>query len=330
MLQALRQKLPSPAKHFSHWFWRWVDRSSTNATSKTFHRNNLGILPSGQGLWFLIVVIVMWLVGTNYENNLILGVAFFLLALGLVAIMHTFSNLSGLTMRYLSADPVFSGDLAEVSFYLSKKGKRQRDDIQISWDGSADKTTVALLDSDDLTVQIPCQTRGRGWYDPGRIVIETRYPLGFIRCWSKPKFAARVLVYPKPIAAGPLPPAQALRDDGEESLQRGSDEFFGHRPYQPGDVMRNVAWKQFSRGMGLLTKEYVANVDQRLWLDWDYLAGMDREARLSRLCYWVLEADKTGKEYGLRLPGVEIEPSTGAEHKQRALKALALFEVELS
>jgi hypothetical protein len=35
----------------------------------------------------------------------------------------------------------------------------------------------------------------------------------------------------------------------------------------------------------------------------------DREARLSRLAAWVLQADKLGQDYGLRLPGQQIRPA---------------------
>ena len=32
--------------------------------------------------------------------------------------------------------------------------------------------------------------------------------------------------------------------------------------------------------------------------------------------------------YGLRLPGLEIAPASGTEHREEVLKALALFELE--
>ena len=49
------------------------------------------------------------------------------------------------------------------------------------------------------------------------------------------------------------------------------------------------------------------------------------EQRLSNLCYWALQYAARGDEYGLRLPGVTIEPGTGQRHQEQVLKALALF-----
>jgi uncharacterized protein (DUF58 family) len=61
------------------------------------------------------------------------------------------------------------------------------------------------------------------------------------------------------------------------------------------------------------------------WLDWHALpAGMPAEARLSRLCAWLLAAGDEA-EVGLRLPGVEIRPAHGAGHRRACLEALALW-----
>ena len=61
-----------------------------------------------------------------------------------------------------------------------------------------------------------------------------------------------------------------------------------------------------------------------LWLDYAQCGLPDREARLSRLAAWVLQADRLGVDYGLRLPGLQISPATGEAHKRRCLEVLAL------
>ena len=60
-------------------------------------------------------------------------------------------------------------------------------------------------------------------------------------------------------------------------------------------------------------------------LDWEALPGLDTEERLSQMCRWVLDAEREGQLYGLRLPGVVLPPGRGADHRHRCLKALALF-----
>jgi uncharacterized protein (DUF58 family) len=48
------------------------------------------------------------------------------------------------------------------------------------------------------------------------------------------------------------------------------------------------------------------------------------EQQLSRLCAWVLLAEKLGLQYGLRLGGVEVRPGSGEMHQRNCLQALAL------
>ncbi len=55
------------------------------------------------------------------------------------------------------------------------------------------------------------------------------------------------------------------------------------------------------------------------------LPHLDTEARLSQLAAWVVEAERSGLPYGLRLPGMEIPPACGAAHRHACLKALALY-----
>ncbi|MDX1516476.1 MAG: DUF58 domain-containing protein, partial [Woeseiaceae bacterium] len=62
------------------------------------------------------------------------------------------------------------------------------------------------------------------------------------------------------------------------------------------------------------------------WFDFDEFAPDDEiEYRLSVLCRWIIDADHTREDYGLRMPGISIPPSHGETHRARCLEALALF-----
>jgi uncharacterized protein (DUF58 family) len=80
-----------------------------------------------------------------------------------------------------------------------------------------------------------------------------------------------------------------------------------------------------ARGQGWYTKQFGGGGRSSLWLDWDELEGRDPEARLSILTRWVLDAERAGDLYGLRLPGVKLAPGGGEHHQERCLAALALF-----
>jgi uncharacterized protein (DUF58 family) len=114
-------------------------------------------------------------------------------------------------------------------------------------------------------------------------------------------------------------------ETGSGGLQDGED-FTGLRAYQPGDALARISWKTLARGQGLHTKEFRAPLAESVWLDWDAFAPHDTETRLALLCRATLDAEDRGLAYGLRLPGVTLEPDSGAGHCHHCLEALALHE----
>ena len=57
-------------------------------------------------------------------------------------------------------------------------------------------------------------------------------------------------------------------------------------------------------------------------------AAMPVEARLSRLCAWVLACERAARPCALRLPGALVPAGVGREHRRALLTALALFEAD--
>jgi uncharacterized protein (DUF58 family) len=174
-------------------------------------------------------------------------------------------------------------------------------------------------------ITLPAVALRRGVLRCGRLEIFTRYPVGLFHAWSYVDFNLRVMVYPRPDPAAGTPPAQS-RSASEEGIPvAGDEEFHMLRAYRPGDAPKLIAWKALAREQGLLTKEFSAMASSELWIDWDEARAGNAETRLSMLCHWVLQADRFGQGYGLRLPGTTIPPARGDAHRARCLEALALF-----
>jgi uncharacterized protein (DUF58 family) len=108
----------------------------------------------------------------------------------------------------------------------------------------------------------------------------------------------------------------------------GSDDFYGFRDYRQGDSLRHLHWKGLAKGQALQSKQYTAYADRSVWLDWDMFDGFPVEQRLSHLCHWALDFEGKNDEYGLRIPGVVIEPGSGEKHLGEVLQALALYQVD--
>src|SRR5438045_890755 len=105
-----------------------------------------------------------------------------------------------------------------------------------------------------------------GWLALGRVMLETRFPLGLFRAWSYVEPEARCLVYPRPEKSS-LPAASGEAASGAmRSPMPGNDDFAGLRGYQPSDSPRHVAWKAVARTDDMLTKQFAGETGAERWL----------------------------------------------------------------
>ncbi len=303
-------------------FGQWLTRRSPRARSVTLDQRRIFILPTRNGLYFLLMVFAIYLGGTNYSNSLILATSFLLASLFLVSILQTYANLAGLTVSAGHCQEGFAGETVMFELNLQRHKRRHYESIHLLWAGMSGPA-VNLIDVQQVPVKMHLPVEVRGWYRPPRVRIETRFPLGLLVAWSWVELDMRCLVYPEPCVCE-LPQKAALSgEQGEQLVREGSDDFFGLRDYVAGDSQRQLAWKHYARTGKLYSKEFAGHSPTERWLAWDLFSGRGVEERLSCLCYWVLNFGERGVLFGLKLPGIEIPPAKGDVHMRRCLRALA-------
>jgi uncharacterized protein (DUF58 family) len=289
------------------------------------------ILPTRSGLLYATVLALMLTGAINYNLSLGYALVFLLAGLGLVAMVHTSRNLAGLRLMPGRARPVFAGECAQFLLVVENDARHQRRALEFSFAAPADRTLenprIDLPPGALTPLSIPCLASSRGRLDPGRITLASDFPLGLFRAWSYPQPRLSCLVYPKPMST-PLPPPAASWHSGQRFGQHGQDDFSALRLHQANDSPRHIAWKAVARdidGRPLLVKQFSGGAAEELSLDWSLTPQEnDPECRLSILCGWILAAEQQHIRYGLRLPGLHIEPSLGTPHRDACLEALAL------
>lgn len=302
----------------------WVARRIPVTERIRLNRRIIYVLPTRNGLMFLLAAGLVFIAAINYAVSLAFALAFMMVSLFVLSILYAFNNLNGLTLQGLPGSPVFCGEEASFNVELWRSGKRVHEALEFSFaDHSPSHADLVRLDRD--RIQVFYRTRRRGRCQAPVLRVTTYFPLGICRAWSLVNLDLECLVYPRPV-----PFAMDQFDVGgggaEESalMREGSEDFYGLRDYVPGDPLRQVAWKNVARGQGMHIKQFVDYVDSRVWLDWDMFYGFGVEERLSRLCYCVLQLSRENQVFGLKLPGVEIAPGSGAVHRDKMLRALAL------
>jgi len=305
------------------WFERWLTRRIPRSRVITLDQRRIFIFPAPAGLGFLLTLLVMLIAAINYQNNLAFALVFFLFSLFIVTILHTFANLSGLRLEAQRARPLFAGDIAEFEVSLHREGTRPYHAIRLGWAGQPQALASLLGDSAAAGVKLFHHSERRGWLRPGRLRVQTDYPLGLLRAWTWIDLDLAALVYPRPLA-GPCPRQTSGAGAPGGRLRLGSEDFHGFRPYRGGDNPRHVLWRAYARGQPLQSVQFAEWQADSQWLSWEAAAG-DREQRLGLLCHWVLALHRQGAVFGLRLPDGELPPGTGVEHRDAALRQLALF-----
>jgi len=320
----LRALPPTLRPRFARWFYGYTPPE--RGVIVLGHRR-VYIVPTRLG-WMFAATLGVLLVGSiNYALSLGFALTFLLAGMGLAGMVHTARNLARLAVSVGRVEPVFAGEAAQFRLYLDARSEFERPAIMLRQLASGAQLVVDVPAASGTDVVLAVPSTRRGWLALGRVMLETRYPLGLFRAWSYVEPDVRALIYPRPEHSALPRPSADPRAGGGRAQAQGNEDFSGLRSFQRSDSPRHVAWKAVARGGTMLTKQFEGEAAAELWLDWQALPPMlPVEARLSRLAGWVLSAEAGGARYGLRLPGVEIPPDHGDVQRAACLRALALHD----
>lgn len=291
----------------------------------TLGLRNIYIMPTSYGLLYLVGLTAMLIGSINYNNNLGFLLTFLLGSLGFTTMLHTYGMLYGLKLTTAVGSPVFAGEPMDVEIVVAGV-KRSR--TQLRWFFSPDHAVVVnRLYNGSTRVRVPAVTGDRGWFSPPSLYIACDYPLGLFRAWSRIHVDIHEVVYPHPLK-GQQPGIEDLVGHGEDGALpiAGTDDYLGLRVYQPGDPPGRIHWQAYFRGRGLFVKQFGSFSGGGTMLDMNQLKEEKLEKKLSILCFHVLSAHRRRLCFGLKLIDRVIPLDRGKAHRDRCLRALALFE----
>ncbi len=312
---------------------RWWQLRAAPSDIHLMTQRNVYILPTRAGLMFALTVVTLLLASINYQLNLGYLLSFLLAGSGVVSMHWTHNTLRGLRLHLKPVAAIFAGSpaLLDVVMTAPATDRRPRYGIGLGINAPSDDrlSWVDVPAGGQVTTQLSLTVAARGLQLLPRLTIQTRFPLGLFRAWTIWRPAASVLAYPRP---EPNPPLLTIAGAGAGAVQRrssGDGDTDGIRPYRRGDPVKTIVWRKAAKlldaGGELLSRDNTAAGNQSIWLEWQAGAPLPVEERLSRLTAWVLEAERLGLRYGLRLPTRSLAPDHGDQHCRSCLEALALW-----
>ena len=318
-------------------FRAWFENRLPLSDHITLTQRTVYILPTRPGLMLGVTLLTLLVASINYQLNLGYLLTFLLAGSALVGMHVSHGTLRGLAMNLQAPSAHYAGATAPIDVKLTNTRHSTRYGIGLSVLDSQLERHWAWADvpaQGSTSVQIAFTPTRRGLYRLPTLTAETRFPLGTFRVWTVWRPAAQVLVYPTPEAhPPPLPPGEPRAGSASHTAKaQSTGEFDGVRSYKRGDPLKLVVWKKAAKADeqssqsngGLVVRDSTQANAFELWLDFMQAGTAGTEHKLSRLCAWVLAADKLGVLYGLRLPSLKLAPGSGEAHKRQCLQALAL------
>lgn len=308
---------------------RWLDKRIPASNRFKLNHKSIFIFPSKFGALFLFLCSGLFLLGTNYQNNLMIMLCYFLVSLFLLNLFITYVNFSKLDLQLGKTHNGFANDSIQIPIWFNQseqKKQRPNGDLQI---GFFNQENFLTLDLDDFSnpayLALSCEKRGS--LKLPRVTVCSYYPLGLFRCWTHLAFQADLLVYPAPLVT-PIYLQRSFKNSGDNGHQEqtlGYDDFDSLTPYKKGEPLNHVAWKQLAKGQGMISKQFSSQRSNSGWLVLQKGDPCSVEQQLSQICFQVMELSKQEQSFGLNLGFTQILPSKGNEHQKACLQALALF-----
>ena len=299
---------------FRQRIWRWLDTRQPISAVVRLQQRFMFVFPTRFGFGLCALVLLLYILGTNYQNNLILLLAYLLLVLVISTIVLAFLNLHHCELSARPLADVFAGQNAGILLTLQR-----RTGVPLALDAGWQQQSGQLIPVSDTTVVLELQAPKRGYFVIPRLKLQSVYPFGLVRCWCYVRLDCHYWVVPAPV---PAPYAGPQADPN----QQNAEEWAGQRQYQPGDPWRQLDWKRFSRQQQLLVHQFSATTlpGTDLWLSIDPRLNT-LEAQLSDLAERALRAEQAQQPFGLRRMPTDVAVGSGPAHLRQVLQALALW-----
>ena len=309
---------------------RWFAARAPKSDSATLNLRNVYIFFSREGMLFALLLIITFIAGINYGNNLVLGLCFYLVSVWLISFHVTFAHISGLKVQLIEVTMAEAGAPVWVTLQLISESRQPRRQLLFSFEQTDDKANSKLNSKTDKkaskkiknsadsqqsilvtrlqgeqVIRLPVQTHSRGQLTLPRLIIKTVYPLGIMRAWSYVYFARSAWVYPKPEtfdwqAQYAIVSQEDLPTGGQ--YRQGQDDFERLDNYIEGESLARVSWGHVARGQGMFTKHFADPVGHGQTLDYGDMPAAHHEQKLAQMAYGALKLGELGVPFNMRLP----------------------------
>lgn len=291
----------------------WLKKRFQFRHRKQLSQKDVLVFMYQQGYLYLVLILITFIAGINYANNLILGFCFLISAILCISFYLTFKQLHGLKIEAMAQEVGQVGENVQLQLFFQQDTPQLRY-LWIQVEQQLHKVAMSEL-KHSYTLSFYASARGKLSYPT--IQLYSVYPFGLVRAWTYLYLQEFAWIAPKAIQH--TPENKHNRHNEEPDL----DEFRELRNYQLGDSLQAVSWKQAARGQGLYVKVFEQYQNQQLEIDYTQMPGTSHEEKLSLMMGLVEQCEQQQCAYALYLPQAELAAAYGEQQLQQAKQLLA-------
>ena len=293
---------------------KWLAKRFQFETVKQLSQKDILIFIYQQGYLYLVLILITFIAGINYANNLVLGFCFLVSAILCISFYLTFKQLHGLEIEIVADEIGQVGQSLDLKLYFKQVQKQPRY-LWIKIENQLQKILITEL-TQHISLSFLPQQRGQFHYPT--LQIYSVYPFGLVRAWSY--FYLNKYAWIAPKAA--FYPAQYKHQ--QPSVELDMDEFRELRNFTLGDTLQAVSWKQAARGQGLYVKVFEQHQDHStLHIDYAEMPADSHEQKLSLMMGLVEQSEQIQCAYTVLLPQAQLTVGMGEMQLRDAKKLLA-------
>lgn len=293
---------------------KWLAKRFQFEKVKQLSQKDVLIFIYQQGYLYLILILITFVAGVNYANNLILGFCFLISSVLCISFYLTFKQLHGLNIQVTVTEIGQVDECIELQLHFEQSQKELRY-LWIKTDHYLEKILISEL-KQKISISFLAQHRGQFHYP--NLMIYSVYPFGLVRAWTHLYLKKSAWIAPK---------AEIYHLENKQYLnspETDMDEFRELRDFQIGDSLHAVSWKQAAQGQGLYIKVFELHQHEpNIEIHYTHMPSTQHEEKLSLMMGLIEQCEQMQCAYSLVLPHTELVMGRGEKHLLQAKKLLA-------
>lgn len=293
---------------------QWVVKRFQFHRSKQLTQKDVLVFLYRQGYLYLVLILITFIAGVNYANNLILAFCFLISAILCISFYLTFKQLHGLTIEVVTTPLSQVGSALQLELQFTQTQKQAR----YLWIKTQDQLHKIALSEHKHSMHLQFLATQRGQFYYPHLQIYTLYPFGLVRGWTYLYLNSSCWVAPKALYK------TAENKQQYAHFQPDFDEFRELRDFKIGDSLHAVSWKQAARGQGLYIKVFEQHQQQHsIAIDYAHMPSTSHEEKLSLMMGLVEQCEQQQCAYSVVLGQQHLASAVGEKQHDAAKLLLA-------